>query len=178
MDLNQILNTKRLSEMREALDHVSTPRERRAVEKAISRIEAHWSNARNEKVAGLKATRDKNQASVVETAKAGRQNAKEMLDLLTSGHMSAKDATAKLRDAHGEFRQSVEQYEAIRSNEADLEEWQSKSVDEYQESQFQHWPQLMHNAPTFGSVLNEVASPHATVSPLMMPGVPQRPDTE
>ena len=62
---------------------------------------------------------------------------------------------------------SVEQYEAIRSNETDLEEWQSKSIDEYQEAQFQRWPHLMERAPTFGNVLNEVVGnvPNATGSP-------------
>lgn len=155
--LDALLNTKKLSDMRGAADSLPlSPNDRRAVDTAIGRVESHWAQRKQEQYNDGLAQRDKAHSEVIEVAKATREAAKEKLDAIKNGRVSAKEAGAWLRDVVGYHQQLTEQHNAVISTEASLAEFESVGVDDFQEQQFNRFPYLQQDAPTLQKTVKEV----------------------
>jgi hypothetical protein len=157
--LDNMLNTKRLDQMRGAADSLPlSPNDRHAVDAAIGRVESHWIQRKQEQYNNGLAQRDKAHGEVLEVVNATRAAAMEKLDEIKNGRVSAKEAGGWLRDVVGYHQQLTEQHNAVISMEPSLAEFEAQSVDDFQVQEFSRFPFLERDAPTLQKAVNEVGT--------------------
>lgn len=135
-----LMSAKLIHDMRAHIDDVAlSPRQRQAVESAISRVEKHWQDRKMADYQAGVERRDRLHGEVVQLADDARAKTKELTSQVEAGLLSPREARSKLRDLLGYHAQMVEQHNAVNEMEPVLAAKEAMPAADYQAECFQRF---------------------------------------